>query len=110
MIWASFLVFLAACTTKVEDTGFCSDAPVVTWESHGDALLTRWCQPCHASDAADRNDAPASVTFDTEEDALRWADAILQATTGDDPIMPPGNPLVEEDQYVLELWLECDEG
>ena len=63
----------------------CADAPVTTWDNFGAGFVTENCQACHASTAPDRHDAPPDVTFDTEDDALRWGDRILARVTGDDP-------------------------
>lgn len=106
------LLGLLACQDKAVESAdaFCADAPTVTWESHTEALLTQWCQPCHASDAANRHDAPASVTFDTEDDAVRWAERIQAVATGDAPTMPPSIELPEEDLLHLEVWLRCEVG
>lgn len=109
---APLCALLVACADKGGDsaTGVCADAPTLTWASHGQAILTQWCQPCHATSAANRHGAPESVAFDTEAEALAWGERILAVSTGDDPTMPPGMPLPEEDRYRLEIWLSCGEG
>lgn len=102
-------VVLAGCSDKEADTAdaICLDAPTVTWASHGEALMTQWCQPCHASDAANRHGAPDAITFDTEEQTLALSGLILSVATGDAPTMPPSIDLPEEDVYWLEIWLRC---
>lgn len=108
-----WLLLLAACADKGGDdtaSALCAGAPSVTWESHGQAILTQWCQPCHASTAANRHEAPESVTFDDEAEALAWGERILAVATGDAPTMPPSMGLPEEDRYRLEIWLRCGEG
>jgi uncharacterized membrane protein len=103
------LLLLIACAGTGGDSGSdtCADAPVVTWDSHGHALLQRHCQPCHASTAVNRFGAPAEVTFDTREQALALSDAILRTATGDDPSMPPAVAITDTDKALLEIWLTC---
>lgn len=104
-------LLLPACAGKggADSGSFCAEAPVVTWESHGQALLTQWCQPCHGSGAANRHGAPEGVSFDTYEQALTWKERILAVTAADNPTMPPGIDLPEEDRYRLDVWLTCYE-
>ncbi len=94
------------------DTGvseFCRDAPVVTWNSWGHGFLLESCQGCHASTAADRNDAPEEVVFDTVEDAWTWAPLILAVAAVDPPEMPPLGGTTADDRTRLRWWLECGE-
>lgn len=102
---------LSGCKDKGSDSAdaYCLDAPTVTWESHGEALLTQWCQPCHAADAPNRHGAPEGVTFDTEAEALSFRERILAVATSEDPTMPPSILVPDEDLYRLEVWLRCAE-
>lgn len=89
------------------DAAVCDGAPVTTWDNFAEGFLRESCQGCHAGSAPDRHDAPADVTFDTEEDALRWADRILATTTAEAPTMPPRGGVEPDDRYRLEVWLRC---
>ncbi len=102
-------LLLLGCADKGADSAdpFCADAPTVTWESRGEALITQWCQPCHASTAANRHGAPEGVTFDTEAEALSWRERILVVATGEDATMPPSITVPEDDRYALEVWARC---
>ena len=85
----------------------CADAPRLTWESHGQAILTEHCQPCHASTSTLRNGAPEEVTFDTRDEAVAWKARILATSTSDDPTMPPNIDLPALDRDNLWIWLTC---
>jgi mono/diheme cytochrome c family protein len=87
--------------------GPCDDVPVVTWETHGRALMIENCQPCHASTAIDRVGAPEGVIFDSESDALSLSDSILRVIDVEDPTMPPSRNLSELDRQLIEIWLTC---
>ena len=104
-------IVLWACGDKGVDSAdpVCADAPVITWESQAKGLLDQWCQPCHASTAANRHGAPESVTFDTEEQAIALGARIVAVTTPPDATMPPGMDLPEEDAETLRLWVECSD-
>ena len=95
-------------TDSAADTdGLCADAPVVTWDNFGDGFLTENCQACHASTTDNRNGAPETVTFDTKEEAMIWADDILQVVTGDAPSMPPQGGISDDDRLLVTYWLTC---
>ena len=85
----------------------CADAPLVTWDNFGKAIMVESCQPCHASTSVNRQGAPEAVIFDTYEDVLTWKASILGRATGEDPTMPPAFPMSERDRYLLEVWLAC---
>ena len=120
------LVSLAACQggevasdTSVDDQSagdsahvgesLCEEAPLVTYANFGEGFLLANCQICHASTAADRHEAPESVTFDTVDQTWTWADRILDRTTGDDASMPPEGGVSEYDMELLTYWLGCGE-
>jgi mono/diheme cytochrome c family protein len=102
-------LLLMACggPSETVDTGLCADAPVVTWETFGEGFLRENCQACHASTAVDRGGAPADVTFDTQDDALRWRTRILERAAGAAPTMPPQGGTTDEDRWRLQVWLAC---
>ncbi len=107
--WA-LLIALAACDGGEGDATpdpLCDGAPVTTWDNFAAGFVTQNCQGCHAASAPDRHDAPVDVTFDTEEEALRWADRVLATATGDEPSMPPRGGVSDDDRYRLEVWLSC---
>jgi uncharacterized membrane protein len=85
----------------------CDDAPAATWDSFGRGFLTQHCDVCHAATSPDRHDAPADVSFDTEDDVRTWRDEILVRATGDAPTMPPTGGVSEDDRFLLESWLTC---
>ena len=89
------------------DTGQCSDVPVVTWSTFGQGFMDFYCQGCHASTTQNRHDAPESVVFDNEEDCIDQAGRILARSIGPNPTMPPSGGVIEDDLYLLEVWLTC---
>lgn len=99
----------AAPDTAPDTSDPCYGAPTVTYANFGRAFMTGACQACHASTAADRYDAPASVTFDDVDQCWDWADRILARATGDDPGMPPQGGVTEDDRQLLYWWLTCAE-
>jgi uncharacterized membrane protein len=104
------LLLFLACTGAPDDSAdACAQAPVVTWDNFGQALLNEHCQPCHASAAGNRFGAPIEVVFDTHEDATTFKDAILRVATGDAPTMPPAISIGDTDRELLRVWLTCYE-
>lgn len=87
----------------------CVDAPVVTYDNFGKGFVTEACQPCHASTTLDRHDAPDNIVFDTEQQVWIWSGTILEVATGEEPTMPPEGGVSDDDRYLLEVWLTCDE-
>lgn len=104
---ALLLVALLGCNGGEDTDDPCVDAPVITWDNYGRDILVEHCQACHATDAQDRYGAPEAVTFDTEEDVVMYADAILARSTGEDPTMPPSGGMDDTDRERLEVWLTC---
>lgn len=78
---------------------------VVTWATFGEGFTRDYCQVCHASTAPDRHGAPEAVTFDTEAEAIAWADGILERTIGPEANMPPGGGVPDDDLTLLACWL-----
>lgn len=101
------LMLLLACTGKVEDSDFCTDAPTATWETFGDGFVTQNCQACHASTQTDREGAPEDVTFDTADQVWALKDRVLERAAVEPPTMPPLGGTTEDDRYLLEVWLTC---
>lgn len=93
-----------------QDTGFCSDAPTLTWDNFGAGFTTENCQSCHASEAVNRYEAPEDVVFDTYDDAMSQGDRILARTLADESAMPPQGGVLDDDKLKLEYWLVCYEG
>lgn len=91
--------------TSVDDTG-CAAAPDVTWQGWGRGFMATYCDGCHAADAADRHGAPEGVSFDTLEEVRNQA-ARIEARTLDDQDMPPGGGIIEDDLWLLEVFLRC---
>jgi uncharacterized membrane protein len=102
------LLAMLACGAEEEALDpLCEEAPVVTWDYWGEGFLAESCQSCHASTSVDRRGAPEGVSFDTEPQVRAQAEAILAVATGEEPSMPPGGGVSEDDRYLLEIWLSC---
>ena len=93
-----------ACTDHPE---WCSDTPSVTYADFGEAFMNQNCQGCHHMDARDRKGAPVGVHFGSVEDIWERKDDIVRVTLSEDADMPPSRILNEDEQYLLEAWLEC---
>ncbi|MFO0748509.1 MAG: hypothetical protein U1F43_23015 [Myxococcota bacterium] len=98
----------AEVDTSVLPIDWCDDAPVLSWDNFGQGFMVENCQPCHASTAAVRHDAPDDVTFDTPADIALFRDRILLRATGPTPEMPPAGGVSLDDRALLEAWLRCD--
>ncbi len=85
----------------------CAGAPVVDWNSFGDAFLGHACAGCHAGTTPNRNGAPEEVRFDTVDLAWEWAPRILARATGQAPSMPPRGGVADDDRQKLAWWLGC---
>lgn len=83
------LVVLTGCPAP-EEALDCEELPVLTWENYGEGFMRSYCQPCHASGAQDRHDAPDQVSFDDLDEVLAQLDRIEARATGEAPTMPPG--------------------
>lgn len=106
MIW----LLLACSEVEVDsgqDTGFCTDAPVTTWDNFGAGFVTQNCQSCHASTADNREGAPEDVFFDSSDDVAAHADRMLVRVV-DEPTMPPQGGVSDDDRYRFEVWLRCE--
>ena len=86
--------------------GSCGHEVKVTWETGGQALFRSRCCSCHSSTTAERYGAPEYLNYDSYEGVEEAAHAIRQAALWDQ-VMPPGYPLSEEEQEVLESFLDC---
>ena len=102
-VW--LLALSMACEERVDDTSACAD-PAPTWDTWGDAFFAQWCDSCHASTSPNRYGAPEGVAFDSQEEALAWADRI-EARVLVEATMPPGGGLTDEELDLLAAWLQC---
>ena len=103
-------LLVAACGGSDESDPLpdeCVDVPLVTYENFGAGFLAANCQSCHASTSANRNNAPANVTFDTKAQALQFRDRILVRSGVANGGMPPGGGLSEEQLRLVQAWLTC---
>ncbi len=104
-----FLLALACNTSDPVDTGnysVCDPTFPVSWSNFGEGFMATNCDGCHAASTRERNDAPESVTFDTEHQAMTRADDILRVVL-DYKTMPPAGGIIEEDLILVEKWLGC---
>jgi hypothetical protein len=88
----------------------CDEQPVLTYDTFGRGFLSTYCDGCHGSAVVERQGAPASVVFDTHEQALALGDRILARaapTDGSEPTMPPVGGVTEADRERLLVWLGC---
>lgn len=85
---------------------WCDTAVEVGWDDFGHGFLLTHCQGCHASTAPERYGAPEGVVFDTEQDAVEQADAILRVVI-EARTMPPAGGVTEDEELLLQTWLLC---
>jgi hypothetical protein len=81
----------------------------LTWKTVGYPFTQTWCVECHSVGVKgdDRNDAPASVNFDTRDLVAAQAELIHFVLDGQGPPMPPdGGPSAKDVEQFL-LWLDC---
>ena len=104
MVFYFFSKLFFACADQPE---WCSDAPAVTYADFGEAFMNQNCQGCHHTDARDRKGAPIGVHFGSVEAIWERKEDIVRVSLGPDTAMPPSRILDEEEQYLLEVWLEC---
>ncbi len=91
----------------VENPEWCDTASPAGWDDFGEGFLLTHCQPCHASNSANRYGAPEAISFDTESAALEQSEAILR-TVLEQPSMPPAGGITEDEATLLRHWLICD--
>ena len=92
--------------TELFELGDCADLPYVTWDSWAKGTLTTHCQGCHASETPMTYGAPLNVNFDTQQETLQWLGRIkARVLVSQD--MPPAGGLLEEELYLLQIWLDC---
>ena len=87
----------------------CDDAPMVTWDNWVESMIITHCQGCHASSSPNRYGAPLEIHFDHKEAAYDLADRIYIRTLEQED-MPPAGGILEEDLYLLDIWLRCSVG
>lgn len=99
---------IAGCAgPAADDTSFCTDAPIATYETFGKGFMTQNCQTCHASTQTDREGAPDGVYFDTAAQVWELKDRVLARSATATPEMPPLGGTTDDDRYLLEVWLTC---
>jgi uncharacterized membrane protein len=84
----------------------CAELPYVTWDNWAKGMLTTHCQGCHASESPTTYGVPAGVHFDTHAEALAWKEQI-RARVFVSQDMPPAGGLLEDEFYLLQIWLDC---
>jgi uncharacterized membrane protein len=87
----------------------CESAPQVTWDNWVWGMLTTHCQGCHASTTDNSYGVPGGIHFDTEAETLLWKEQIRTRVLGQED-MPPAGGLMEDDLYLLQVWLDCWSG
>lgn len=78
----------------------------VTWDTFADGFFTSRCQACHAKETLNRRGAPDDVSFNEESDALALADRV-RARVIEEPSMPPGGGISDDERALLAAWLDC---
>ncbi len=100
----------AACSkdTTIDEYECPNGGTALTYDNFGKGFLDAHCQKCHGKPTSDRNGAPASFDFHTEEDARIHRDRIFARAAADNVTMPPGpdDPPAGE-RYQLAEWLAC---
>ena len=91
------------------NTEGCEDAPVVTWDNWAESMIITHCQGCHASASPNRYGAPLDIHFDHKEAAYDLADRIYIRTLEKED-MPPAGGILDDDLYLLDIWLRCSVG
>ena len=91
------------------DDELCNDAPNVTWDNWAQSLFITHCQGCHASSAPYRYGAPEDIHFDYESITVDQAERIWVRVI-DEETMPPAGGILDDDLYLLEIWLRCNVG
>ena len=99
------LLLLLACQSA-KDSGDCVDGP--SYDGFMEGFLIGKCQPCHASSAPNRFGAPESVHFDTQPSAIDQA-ADIRRVVLEFSTMPPSGGVTEDEEILLEAWLDCVE-
>jgi len=95
-------------TADADIADACSDVPVVNYDNFGQGFIGLYCEGCHSADAEDRHGAPETVTFATVDEVWAWSEQILAlAADLDDPAMPPGGGVPDDERTKLNWWLSC---
>jgi uncharacterized membrane protein len=86
----------------------CAEVPVVNYDNFGQGFIGLYCHGCHGSEAEDRHGAPEEVTFGSVDEVWAWSEQILAlAANLDDPAMPPGGGVPDDERTKLSWWLTC---
>ena len=91
------------------DDEFCATAPDVTWNNWTNSLIITHCQGCHAQGSPNRYGAPESIHFDDEMATIDLADRVWIRVI-EEETMPPAGGILNDDLYLLEVWLRCSVG
>ena len=95
-----------ALPTGDSDADPCAD---YTWETVGEPFVLTWCAACHSAEVkgAQRQGAPASVHFDTEEEAVALAPELGFVAARDRPTMPPSGGPDADTRARFATWVAC---
>ena len=119
MRWAPALALaLAACAAepvgRAPTGATCPPGSTLTWDSFGQAFMTRYCTRCHAASlrGVDRHGAPSFHDFDTVQGVRVMRDHVDEtAAAGPAAVntaMPPdGDAPTEAERVQLGAWLAC---
>ena len=116
---ALLLALLTGCAGDKADTSpaasadtaaaWCAAGPQLTWDNWAAGFYRSYCTSCHSAQTPDRNGAPAAFNFDTEADAAANA-AITRHVVLDEPSMPIGGGVFDQDLVYLDRYLHCNFG
>ena len=113
--WLSLAFLVAACGTDSQpgppdppDDETCRTS-YVDYTNFGEPFALDWCRGCHSATlpANMRQNAPASINFDTQAEILAQKDRILIRAAGAQPTMPPAGGPSEGERALLAEWLGC---
>jgi uncharacterized membrane protein len=112
---------LLACADKEEEeeTGgvapvdtaaeWCAAGPQLTWDNWAAGFFRNYCTSCHSTTSPNRAGAPEAFNFDTYEEVQKNA-TIIRSVVIDNPTMPIGGGVFEQDLEYLNIYLLCEFG
>lgn len=100
---------VSVVTPDDTDPDVCADH---TWDTVGAPFVLTWCTPCHSADVKGelRRGAPASINFDTEQDAVALAAEMGFVAARPNPTMPPAGGPDEATRARFATWVACVTG